>query len=191
MGARESLAPPRAGTRRRRKCVPQAKRPGDLGARPERGTWLDRRRLRCERLSGLSEGQRCSSARIDRDARPLGAAGSAASSCRKLWRQESSGSARGVNGGFVLAKPAHKISALDIIQILEGPIRESGCLLLEEPCEHDSVCRINAIWRKAQHQMLSILRQSTLADMADSHGIGNEVRPSTALPTRPDGSQHR
>lgn len=84
-------------------------------------------------------------------------------------------SARGVNGGFVLAKPASEISALDVIQILEGPVRETGCLLLAEPCARDAVCRINAIWRKAQHQMLSVLRQSTVADMVEGRGIGDPL----------------
>jgi Rrf2 family protein len=77
-------------------------------------------------------------------------------------------SARGVNGGFALAKPSNQICALDVIQALEGPIVEAGCLLLGEPCERDSVCRINAVWRRAQHQMLTVLRQATLADMAES-----------------------
>lgn len=75
-------------------------------------------------------------------------------------------SARGVKGGFALARPAAKISPLDVIQIVDGPIDETGCLLLQEPCEHFAVCRINAVWRRAQHQMLSVLRKATLADMA-------------------------
>jgi len=79
-------------------------------------------------------------------------------------------SSRGVNGGFALAKPANKISPLDVIQAIEGPIVEAGCLLLREPCERDSVCRINALWRRAQHQMLTVLRQATLADMAEQPG---------------------
>ncbi len=76
-------------------------------------------------------------------------------------------SARGVNGGFSLAKPPSKISALAVIEALEGPIN-TGCLLLGQPCDHDVSCHINAVWRKAQHQMLVVLRQSSLADMAPS-----------------------
>lgn len=76
-------------------------------------------------------------------------------------------SARGVNGGFALAKPAKEISPLDIVQVLDGPIDERGCMLLQEACEHHGVCRINSVWRRAQHAMLAVLRGSTLADMAD------------------------
>lgn len=74
-------------------------------------------------------------------------------------------SVRGTNGGFALAKQPDQISALDVIEIIDGPSIGRGCLLLEEPCEIDSVCRINAIWRDAQQQMLSVLRSATLADM--------------------------
>jgi Rrf2 family protein len=77
-------------------------------------------------------------------------------------------SARGVGGGFALARPASKISPLDVIQVIDGPIAESGCLLLGEPCEHETACHINAVWRRAQHAMLQVLRQSTLADMVQS-----------------------
>src|SRR5262245_18799284 len=52
-------------------------------------------------------------------------------------------SSRGVNGGFALTKPADQISPLDIIQVLDGPIQEGGCLLLNEPCDLHSSCQIN------------------------------------------------
>ena len=76
-------------------------------------------------------------------------------------------SARGVNGGFALARPAAKISPLDVIQAIEGPIQEGGCLLLQEPCEQDHRCRINSVWRRAQRAMLTVLRETTLEDMAE------------------------
>jgi Rrf2 family protein len=76
-------------------------------------------------------------------------------------------SARGVNGGFTLAKPANKIFPLDVIRAIEGPIDETGCLLLKEECESHGICRINSVWRRAQHAMLTVLRQATLADMTE------------------------
>jgi Rrf2 family protein len=76
-------------------------------------------------------------------------------------------SARGVHGGFALARPAVQISPLDVVQALEGPIDVAGCLLLQDRCESHGVCRINAVWRRAQHAMLVVLRQATLADMVE------------------------
>src|SRR6266542_1552707 len=73
-------------------------------------------------------------------------------------------SARGVNGGFTLAKPANKISPLDVVDALEGPIDDAGCLLLQQGCATHGACRINAVWRRAQDAMLTVLRRATLAD---------------------------
>ena len=84
-------------------------------------------------------------------------------------------SARGVNGGFALARAAGEISPLDVIEIVDGPIADSGCLLLGVPCDRSAVCRINAVWRRAQHQMLGVLREATLLDMV----------PGEAVPIRP------
>jgi Rrf2 family protein len=74
-------------------------------------------------------------------------------------------SARGVNGGFALARPAAEHPPLAVIEAVEGPITETGCLLLDEPCVHDVACHINSVWRRAQHQMLSVLREATLVDL--------------------------
>jgi Rrf2 family protein len=76
-------------------------------------------------------------------------------------------SARGVQGGFALARPADRITPLEVIEAIEGPL-DVGCLLIGEPCAHDVACRINAVWRKAQHAMISVLRSATLADMVQS-----------------------
>jgi Rrf2 family protein len=76
-------------------------------------------------------------------------------------------SARGVQGGFALARPADKVSPLEVIEAIEGPV-DIGCLLIGQPCEHDVACRINAVWRKAQHAMLSVLRSTSLAEMVQS-----------------------
>lgn len=77
-------------------------------------------------------------------------------------------SARGVNGGFALTKPADRISTLDVVRVLDGPVHESGCLLVQEACSHHGACQINSVWRRAQRAMVDVLRDSTLADMADA-----------------------
>ncbi len=84
-------------------------------------------------------------------------------------------STRGVLGGFALARPAGQISAFQVIEAVDGPVGESGCLLLGEPCERDTVCRINAVWRRAQHQMIAVLREASLDDMAPA--AGQIIRP--------------
>ena len=100
-------------------------------------------------------------------------------------------SARGVNGGFALARAPGQISPLDVIEVVDGPVADSGCLLLGVPCDRGPVCRINAVWRRAQHQMLSVLREATLADMVPAAGVS--IRPPAAkgrLTRAPGGRPH-
>lgn len=74
-------------------------------------------------------------------------------------------SARGVRGGFRLARPPGDVTALDVIQAVEGPIAVGGCLLILETCDRDSACRINEVWARAQGRMLDELRAATIVDM--------------------------
>ena len=89
-------------------------------------------------------------------------------------------SARGVQGGFALSRAAARISPLEVIEAIEGPM-DVGCLLLGEPCEHDVACRINTVWRRAQHAMLAVLREVSLAEMVQSRRFAPPRRRSDVL----------
>ena len=85
-------------------------------------------------------------------------------------------SARGVHGGFCLLKPAADVSALDVIEIVEGPVQSPGCLLLQQACEVQQACQINTVWKDAQGAMLNVLRGAKLTDMLQNprpraHGL--------------------
>ena len=43
-------------------------------------------------------------------------------------------SKRGPNGGYVLAKPADEISLMDVYEVLEGPMRQDGCIFSQSVC---------------------------------------------------------
>lgn len=88
-------------------------------------------------------------------------------------------STRGKSGGFSLARPPERISPLEVIEALEGPVHV-GCLLLGEPCAHDVSCRINTVWRRAQRAMLTELKRATLADMAPEPGFRAPVLAARA-----------
>ncbi len=93
-------------------------------------------------------------------------------------------SARGVQGGFALTRPAEKISPLDVIEALEGPF-DVGCLLIGEPCEHEVACRINGVWRRAQHAMIEVLRDASIADMVQSRRFRPPRNRSGLVALRP------
>jgi len=53
---------------------------------------------------------------------------------RSLVKGELVKSYRGVDGGFVLATSAEKISLLDVIEVMEGPLDLQRCLKEESAC---------------------------------------------------------
>lgn len=80
-------------------------------------------------------------------------------------------SARGVKGGFALARPARSISPLEIVEILDGPVLEAGCMLARSPCRHAARCAVNTVWIRAQREMLAVMRRATLVDLVERRRI--------------------
>ena len=71
-------------------------------------------------------------------------------------------SARGVNGGFGLARGAAKINLLDIVEGIEGPILLNDCSPDPEHCTLSHDCPASAVWLEVQNQMTALLRATTL-----------------------------
>jgi Rrf2 family protein len=64
-------------------------------------------------------------------------------------------SARGVHGGFGLARAADAINLLQIVEGIEGPIR-----LNDSKGSPDGP--LSTVWLEAQNQMIALLRRTTL-----------------------------
>lgn len=74
-------------------------------------------------------------------------------------------SARGLGGGFRLGRDASRISLFDIVEAIEGPSLEDGCLLTLGPCDVGSDCTVGVKLHQAEDAMHSVLRKTTLADL--------------------------
>lgn len=77
-------------------------------------------------------------------------------------------SVRGAQGGYVLGKDADKITAGDVIRVLEGPISPVECIneLQPEECERACKCVTRDIWLEIRDAVSKILDSHTLADLA-------------------------
>jgi Rrf2 family protein len=73
---------------------------------------------------------------------------------------------RGAKGGFSLISEPQEISVLQIIEAVEGPIAIAPCLDVREGCERVGLCEIYDALDSAQAQMVSVLKNTTLADLA-------------------------
>lgn len=76
---------------------------------------------------------------------------------------------RGANGGFSLARPAEKITILDILCLLEGYPSIVGCTADPETCNRAEVCTARDVWREVSDKLAAILRDITLGEMRQRH----------------------
>lgn len=85
-------------------------------------------------------------------------------------------SARGSGGGFSLARLPSEISALEIIEAVEGPIALQRCLDIDEGCEHSRGCALCGLLLEAQDRIKEVFGGTSLAELAGRHIPNSLVR---------------
>ncbi|MDY6953725.1 MAG: Rrf2 family transcriptional regulator [Thermodesulfobacteriota bacterium] len=78
-------------------------------------------------------------------------------------------SARGAQGGYVLAKEPQDITLHDIVHALVGSWSLVDCLDDETLCDRTQGCVTYEIWHDIQTAIYRILDSTTLADMIKKH----------------------
>ena len=81
---------------------------------------------------------------------------------------------RGAKGGFSLVNDPKQITLLQVIEAVEGPVAIAPCLDVREGCERAGLCRIYDVLDAAQAQMITVLKNTSLADLVHKHnGAGD------------------
>jgi Rrf2 family protein len=75
---------------------------------------------------------------------------------------------RGKTGGIGLARPAAKISILDVVIAIDGPGALNDCPLFLQPCECKKPCSLHALWREARDALVAFLTKTSVADVAEA-----------------------
>jgi Rrf2 family transcriptional regulator, iron-sulfur cluster assembly transcription factor len=70
---------------------------------------------------------------------------------------------RGYRGGVTLARPAHKITLMDIAQAVEGSRWSMPCLLGLTECSDERACPLHAFWVRTVERINRELGKITLA----------------------------
>lgn len=84
-----------------------------------------------------------------------------------LRRAELVSAVRGARGGFVLAHDPDCVTALDIVEALEGPLSASVCDTERgEECGHAGACAAAPMWSRATRALREVFASTTLADLA-------------------------
>jgi Rrf2 family protein len=73
---------------------------------------------------------------------------------------------RGTGGGFLLGRPAARITLRQVVEAVEGSIIPNRCLSEEGSCNRETECTVHPIWRKVQVEIAAILDSVTLEDLA-------------------------
>lgn len=74
-------------------------------------------------------------------------------------------SARGVKGGYLLARSARQISLATVINALEGPIALTECSASHENCDQVVACKIKGHWDLINHKIFNTLESVSIADI--------------------------
>lgn len=79
----------------------------------------------------------------------------------------------GTNGGYTLARDAREITALEVIQAIEGPVLGISCLSVRGECGQSTKCTVREPLRKISAGIEDVLSRITIHEMA-SDGAAEE-----------------
>jgi len=77
---------------------------------------------------------------------------------------------RGTGGGFVLGRPASRITLREVVEAVEGPIMPNRCLMDDSSCALNRTCLVHPVWRTVQSKVVEILDGVTIEMLAAKDG---------------------
>jgi Rrf2 family protein len=91
--------------------------------------------------------------------------------CKLLQKYQQAGivkSTMGPKGGFCLARRPSEITFLELVEIIQGPIRVNRCLMEPFVCPMKERCPLHPKLADLQEEMQRQLRNTTLAELMNT-----------------------
>jgi FeS assembly SUF system regulator len=85
---------------------------------------------------------------------------------KQLQRARLVTSARGLKGGYRLARPAEQITAAQVLDALEGPLALTTCASAHDHCDLETTCHVGGAWQRVSLAIRRSLEEVTLAELA-------------------------
>ena len=95
---------------------------------------------------------------------------------KMLGHSELVTSRRGAHGGYSLARGPATISAVDVIEAIEGPLAVTECTVSPGSCDLEPTCQLSSQW-----QLLSVAVRRALAEITLKDLIGDPIAPHIAV----------
>jgi Rrf2 family protein len=73
---------------------------------------------------------------------------------------------RGARGGVSLARPSEKISLLEVIEAIDGPITLNECVPDPSVCPFGDECPVHEIWCESQKDLVEKLASANFAKLS-------------------------
>ena len=83
-------------------------------------------------------------------------------------------SARGVGGGFALAKPAEQIQLIEVLEALDCDRWFRRCVYGFPDCEDSKPCPLHLDWKLIRSQVEMFLKRQTIGNLARPLGEGDK-----------------
>lgn len=74
-------------------------------------------------------------------------------------------SVAGRKGGYALLRAPSEISLLEVIEIADGPIVSTECVLRSGPCRWDQTCAMHAPWARSQEALRASLAATSFDEL--------------------------
>lgn len=81
---------------------------------------------------------------------------------------------RGPKGGVTLARPAEKTTVGDVMEAIDGPLRNGRCALGFAECNDTHPCPIHESWKQIREELSRTLEGRTLVDLARARRGGGD-----------------
>lgn len=85
---------------------------------------------------------------------------------QKLARRGLVVARHGSSGGYQLARDPAEITALEVIDAIDGPLRITSCTTTRGECEQTNTCTVREPLRRVNESILQVLGTVTLSQMA-------------------------
>lgn len=74
-------------------------------------------------------------------------------------------SVRGAHGGYRVARAPASVTALEVVEHLEGSVAPVGCIEDDEACGRMGNCSTEMLWRQVDGAVRDVLGRTSLADL--------------------------